>query len=253
MQRHSPNSDAGECWLLRVQPNKLLDSLFLTHNLSFVLCFPSHCQGGKLRLPHESIEKTIESNKLRITLNRRNCLNLDNRDCIENRPPMADYPNYSSTTTHFSDLLNVDVKLPGEHYLDGQSFDAELQLLHIHLESSRMSSIGVPIKASPNAHNVKFQLLLDEFQLVYDRHQAECDAKQANGRRSLRAFHRIMMENKEQESKAEHRDTAYSTLLDDPDLQRRLQEERTTLFDPYTDFLKTVYFYRYVYTYRPSL
>ena len=76
--------------------------------------------------------------------------------------------------TSFSDLLNYDIKIPGEHTIKGESFDAEIQMLHMHPEDRRVSSIGVLVRARDGGFNWRFQEILDEFQQVYDQHAFEC-------------------------------------------------------------------------------
>jgi len=75
---------------------------------------------------------------------------------------MADFPNYSSSVTHLSDLLNVDIKVPGEHYIGGESFDAEIQMMHIHLNASMLAYIGIPVRAiNASGFNQEYQAVLD--------------------------------------------------------------------------------------------
>lgn len=107
-------------------------------------------------------------------MNRRPCLDIGWEPCERNRPPRADYPSYSLGSTTDSDLLNVDIKVPGEHTLEGVAFDAEIQMLHTHLGSGRVSSIGLPVRAKPGGFNHEFQQLLDVFQEEFDLHLNEC-------------------------------------------------------------------------------
>ena len=111
-------------------------------------------------------KKLILPHKLSLVFSRRPCLDPDDLACDQGRPPLADYPDYSSTTTPWSDMLNLDIKVPGEHTLEGEVFDAELQMLHTHLqpEPARLSSIGVPIRATADGYNTEFQILLTQFQ-----------------------------------------------------------------------------------------
>lgn len=140
---------------------------------------------------------------------------MDSAECKFNRPPIADFPNYSSQITHFSDLMHLDIKVAGEHELHGAApYDAELQLMHIHQTDPRSAYIAIPVRAQDGAgQHEAFQELLDEFQMVYNSHRFECDRT-----RQLRS--------------SNHRPQ-----------QRRLQQTR--FFDPYSAFFETVYFYRY--------
>lgn len=185
-----------------------------------------------MELTSDLIEKRIESNKLRILLNRRPCVQYDQAECKVGRPPIADFPNYSSNITHLSDLLHLDLKVPGEHTLEGQFFDAEIQMLHIHLTEPRLAMAGIPIRATPTGYNEKFQHVLDQFQIVYTNHQTECNAKQQQ--RRLGIFGRLLLRPKQQ-----------SSPLDDPEFRRRVQGQSRVLFDPFGDFMETFFFYRY--------
>lgn len=170
------------------------------------------------KLSSKKMVKIIEPNKLRVIMPRRACLNLANPDCAKGRPPMADFPKWSSRSSQHSDMLNLDIKVPGEHTINGEVFDAEMQLLHLHMEDGRMGYIGIPIRAKPDAFNPEYQALLDQFQRVYDQSQAQCAR-----RRGLR--HRAASQ--------------YSGETSDRNL---LVEES---FNPYDLFMKTVFFYRY--------
>jgi carbonic anhydrase len=177
------------------------------------------------------IEKRFEPNALRLKFNRRTCLDFNNTECKLQRPPVADFPNYSSQVTHLADLMHLDVKT-GEHTFGGQRFDAEMQLMHMHLDDPRVGYIAIPVQAQAGGYNDQFQAVLDEFQNVYNIHKAECAAQQLRRRGTARWSPRN-----------DSADASSSTLLDDPNLQHHRQ--LLTLFDPYTDFLKNIYFYRY--------
>jgi hypothetical protein len=100
---------------------------------------------GKLPVDSPKFSRLILPHKLSLVMNRRPCLNGDpsNKDnpCEVDRPPIADYPRYSSTTTSFSDLLNFDIKIPGEHTLEGEEFDAEIQMVRFLSHSTSVSII----------------------------------------------------------------------------------------------------------------
>lgn len=189
-------------------------------------------QPGTLPLTDEEIEKLIDPNSLRIKLNRRTCLDLENNDCLR-RPPLADFPNYSSTGSQNSDLLHLDIKVPGEHHVRGEAFDAEIQMMHIHLNASRIAYLGIPIRATADGYNENYQALLDQFQIVYDQHEAECAMKQRRGLRTPQGSLWTNLDKKQY---------SYS---DDPDFQRRLQLSSKFPFDPYTAFMEWLFFYRY--------
>jgi len=149
-------------------------------------------------------------------MNRNRCLDKEDIFCKRNSPPRADYPRYSSDGSSYSDLINYDIKVPGEHTIKGESFDAEIQMLHMHPHDPRVSSIGILVRAKEDGFNADFQEILDLFQTVYDEDALECS------RRNLK---------QEQES--------YS-----PPSQRRVQS--TKRFNPYLESLMpTIFFYRY--------
>ena len=164
-------------------------------------------------------------------MKRRPCLDLDQPECSVGRPPIADYPKYTSILTPWSDLLHLDIKIPGEHSLEGETFDAEIQMLHTHVgDVGRVSSIGIPIRASSekNSHNEEFQLLIDQFQLRYDQDQVACQQHQAQANNNLR-----------QESPPIDQTILHS-------LKERQSKFQTTRFDPYSEaFMRDIFFYRY--------
>jgi hypothetical protein len=203
-------------------------------------------QSGGVPLSSNVIAKRIEPNKLRLVLHRRPCLALDQRKCSVARPPMVDFPDYSRNGTHFSDLMNLDIKVPGEHTMAGhEPFEAEIQMFHVHLTDARLAMLGIPVRATADGYNERFQAMLDQFQIVYSTHQDECNAKRQQQRRrrdleggSVRWF-------SQPEQRDQSSSSSSSSLLDDPELQRRLQDQESVLFNPYKDFMETHYFYRY--------
>ena len=86
-------------------------------------------------------------------MNRRACLDVNIDECNVEQPPVANYPQYSSGMTHFSDNLKWDHKKTGENWIQGESFDAEIQMIHAHLDCPRVSSMGVPIRAKEDSFN----------------------------------------------------------------------------------------------------
>jgi carbonic anhydrase len=150
---------------------------------------------------------------------------------------MVDYPRYSSDGSDYSDLHHFDIKYPGEHTIKGESFDAELQMFHVHLHDGRFSSIGIPIRATGNGTNEEFQFILDEFQKVYDNDAEECQMNQARKLRGTdkESFERLRPKNGDNPSTDQH------------DRRLELMDEINTMkFNPYSDaFMTTMFFYRY--------
>lgn len=83
------------------------------------------------------------------------------------------------------DLLNIDIKFPSEHTVCGRVYDGEMQYYFFHpgkqslLVVSWLFEVDVDISSRKNEH---LQLLIDEFQDIYDANE---DACLGNKRRSL--------------------------------------------------------------------
>ena len=214
-------------------------------------------------------------------MNRRECVDEDTEDndnCDFNRPPLADFPKYASTASSYSDLLHVDIKLPGEHQIEGEHFDAELQLIHTHYGKGRIGAIGIPVRAvRQDGFNSEFQRLIDQFQRVYDHDWTACEARKKKKRylrdpttsngatASLFDFRqefithvddednidgidyynnrnstmgRRTMQEEEQEQKEE--------IVEEKIPPSQLPPTQFTNYDPYSDaFMPGMYFYRY--------
>jgi hypothetical protein len=78
-----------------------------------------------------SVERRIESNKLRLVYQRRPCADILDTVCSEPDPPTADFPNGWGG---YADTLNIDFKVPSEHRMNGEVFDAEMQIYHLHAD-----------------------------------------------------------------------------------------------------------------------
>ena len=222
-------------------------------------------------------QKLILPHKLSIVAKGRPCLEvLENGygidECRLNQPPMVDYPRYSSEFVDYADMHHFDIKLPGEHTIEGEEFDAEIQMFHVHLEDGRFSSIGIPVRATNDGFNQEFQFILDEFQRVYDIDAEECEMMNSgtlsdiarssweswidsatntsssipDDGRNLRGTEPIMtdlrsIENLEQEKRgtnsSPHASKRKLLLVDEIHKQQ---------FNPYSDaFMTTMFFYRY--------
>lgn len=117
------------------------------------------------------VEKRIESNKLRLFYERRPCADLDNEACQEPDPPHADFP---QGWRDFADVTHVDFKVPSEHTIDGERFDAEMQIYHIHKPRRRVAAQSVVIRARKNGYNYYLQEALDAFQREFDKNFHRC-------------------------------------------------------------------------------
>jgi hypothetical protein len=126
---------------------------------------------GDYPIRHHHVEKRIESNKLRLVYPRRPCGDLTKVECQEPDPPQADFPNGWGG---FADVLHVDFKVPSEHVLEGERFDAEMQIFHIHAGRRRLAAHSVLIRARDNGFNYYFQEALDAFLEEYDKNRELC-------------------------------------------------------------------------------
>ena len=141
-------------------------------------------------------------------------------------------------------MHHFDIKYPGEHTINGTSFDAEIQMFHVHLHDGRFSSIGIPVRATGDTFNEEFQAILDEFQRVYDIDAEECEMNQ---QRKLRGT--------EIESVGRLRpNTGDNMSTDQYDRKLNVTNEMNVTtsdmnkikFNPYSDaFMTTMFFYRY--------
>jgi carbonic anhydrase len=177
-------------------------------------------------------------------------MDLNNEACLVNSPPMADYPRYASgdlIIQAYSDMHHFDIKVPSEHTINGTMFDAEIQMFHTSLVMPRMSSLGIVIRADPDAYdNPDYQIILNEFGMVYNLHALECAQKRLRERRNLRLSSlrrgatggmNTIVEEEEEE--------AYLASEIKKITDRQLQF-RSDNFDPYSEnIMTTMFFYRY--------
>lgn len=112
-----------------------------------------------------------------------------------------------------------------------------LTLSHTLLLDGRFSSIAVPVRATWGVFNPDFQEILDEFQIVYNRHAAECAA---NSRRlGVEYYNETWVDAYSEDSLKLHPDYVAYNLTG-----RRLQGGLA--FDPYSDLLMPdIFFFRY--------
>ena len=121
-------------------------------------------------------------------------------------------------------MMHYDIKVPGEHTIEGESFDAEIQMLHIHPTSPRVSSIAVVMRAKEDGHNQEFQKIIDVFHDLYLEHHLAC-LRKTNNNRWLQMWE----------------DFTKNYLS--PRQQPRQIKDR---FDPYApELMPTIFFYRY--------
>ena len=159
---------------------------------------------------------------------------------------LLEYAGYQLPVTH------VDIKFPSEHYMDGKQYPMEYQinLIQNRIEKRRGAPVvSVLFDIHPNDKpNNHMEILIKEFEKVYEKDLKECEATQRRQRKlEAKMFDLLAGE----EDKA-----AFSTLLHEPEevgsifesnlraARRRAQEGRT--WDPWHEsILKSFWFYGY--------
>jgi carbonic anhydrase len=184
-------------------------------------------------------DKQILPHKLSIQARRRPCLNVTENGtgingCEGRRPPKIDLPKYAASGSDYSDMTHFDIKIPGEHTLEGETFDAEIQMLHVHLTIPRVATIAVPIRAKEGGYNSEFQWILNEFQTVFDNHKDQCE--ESKRARNLR-----------QQQPQPLEEVGEPVLYRNATTSRKLQASMNRRhFNPYVDeLMPSMFFYRY--------
>ena len=200
-------------------------------------------QRGDYFLGGDEIQPQIETNKLRLFFKRRPCANVTLAECGEPAPPHADFPN---NWGGYADLIHVDFKVPSEHTINGERFDAEMQVFHLHPSRRRTPTVSVVIRASRNAYNPIFQSILDQFQVVFNDHGAACLSQLRRERRrtTVQKVHLMTTAISEDDYdtwadlSTEHDDPAYNEII----ARRKLQYS----FTPYHELLMpSLHFFGY--------
>lgn len=106
-------------------------------------------------------------NKLRLHYPRRPCVKCNS----EPDPPDADFP-YGWGSV--ADVVHIDIKVPSEHTIQGERFDAEFIINHVHPDRKRVAALTTLIRAKPDGYNYYFQEALDAFQEQYDENKESC-------------------------------------------------------------------------------
>ena len=210
---------------------------YLVFSLSIYLISIFQCATHPLS-DDEYFEKQILPHKLSIKNRRRSCLNV-NEDgtgrgsCGGRKPPMVDFPKYAASGSDYADLQHTDFKIPGEHTLEGERFDAEIQLMHVHLTAPRVAGIAIPVRAKADGFNREFQYILNEFQKVWDDDKAKCEASKRNLRQQPQTSSWDEVEEP----------ILYPNATSSRELQDNINRRH---FNPYTDELMPgMFFYRY--------
>lgn len=207
-----------------------------------------HKHGGDFGVRGNNVTKEIHSNKLRLLYDRRPCADYRNNEaCAEPDPPKADFPNGWGG---YSDVLHVDFKVPGEHRIWNEQFDAEMQIFHIHPERRRLPTQAVLIRAQAGGHNSYLEEVLVLFAREHERNQAKCARRLREQRRLHSHVHSLLGNNNATDTIHYETWADFSTDFDRPEFeqdelefQRRLQR---SVWNPQHPMLvPSIYFYRY--------
>jgi carbonic anhydrase len=198
-------------------------------------------------LDSQNVDKRIEHNKLRLVFDRRPCSDLTNVTCQEPDPPMADFPH---GFTGIADAVHIDFKVPSEHTIGGQRFDAEMQIFHVLAKRRRMPVQSVLISATVDGYNYYFEDALVEFQYLFDVHSAQCGNFQRRSRQLVADVDKLLGEGNSSPYIDYQTWAEYSTQLDEPNIVSGVHAMRRNLqnaiWDPYHEMLiPSIYFWRY--------
>jgi carbonic anhydrase len=130
-------------------------------------CMEEHeyrSRSGDYTIEGNLTDKQILPNKLRVVMAR--------RQGEEPDPPATDF---SGVGYQHMDMLNLDIRFPSEHTLCGRNYDGEMQYFFWHPVRRALIGIAWLIEAQEvNATNNHMQLLIDEFQHIYDSNVEAC-------------------------------------------------------------------------------
>lgn len=162
------------------------------------------------------MNKQIMPNKLRVVMMR--------RIGEEPDPPHVDFSGVGYANL---DLLNIDIKIPAEHTICNDRYDAEMQYYFFHPVKQSLVAVSWLLEAKlNNTVNEHMQLLIDEFQKVYDSNEESCQANMT-----------ITTGNT---PSASNLGTASTTRT------RNMKKVREPIWDPFhSDIQRTVHFWGY--------
>jgi hypothetical protein len=75
----------------------------------------------------------------------------------------------------------------------GETFDAEMQIFHLHPGRERLPAISVLIRVDPQAFNSYLQTAIDAFQFEYDKHRGQCANRIRRSRKMVSDFQSELM------------------------------------------------------------
>jgi carbonic anhydrase len=201
-------------------------------------------QRGDFTLRSGLIEPQILNNKLRLKLPRRPCREINLVPCSEPDPPQADFPNDWGGN---ADAIHIDFKIPSEHLINGERFDAEMQIYHIHPSRRRVPTIVSLMRASLTGYNSVLQDIIDHFQYIFDLHASQCTASSAAVAQNVTLSSVNLTTTSSQRSGQDSTTTSGgNSQMDDGYSNRTLRQMQHYIFSPYHEMLMpSIYFFAY--------
>ncbi|KAL7538264.1 hypothetical protein ACHAXR_008847 [Thalassiosira sp. AJA248-18] len=179
---------------------------------------------GDFKISGEFMLKQILPNKLRVLVTR--------RMGDEPDPPHADFAGVGAKDL---DLLNIDIKFPAEHTICGRRYVGEMQYYFFHPVKMSLLVVAWLFEAKvDNPVNEHMQLLIDEYQEMYDINEDNC------AQRGLEA----------DTSSLNNASTHTLVLEEDSPFKRKLAKNNDKkgggIWDPFhSDIQKTIHFWGY--------
>jgi hypothetical protein len=218
----------------RAKVNDIVVYLFNLPSCYLTRCTTlAHSQTGDFRISSsEVVEKQILPNKLRALMMR--------RIGEEPDPPHVDFSGVGYANL---DLLNIDIKIPAEHHVCGKRYDGEMQYYFFHPVKQSLIAVSWLFEAKQgNLANQHMQLLIDEFQKVYDGNDESCKANMTTT--TTTAANTTTIQN--QSGTAAGSAPSTSTRALGSARNRQMKKEREPVWDPFhSDIQRTVHFWGY--------
>lgn len=145
-------------------------------------------------------------------------------------------------------MIHVDFKVPAEHTLRGETFDAEMQIFHLHYDNKRIAIQSVLIRAEKNKYNDYLQEALKAFQKQYDENMSACGRRMRARRQLMTDFYLRMGANVttplvDYTTWADF--SVHSDFIDFEQYHRDLKFEGGPWDPHHWDLIPTIHFYRY--------
>ena len=184
---------------------------------------------GDFKISSEVVEKQILPNKLRAVMMR--------RVGAEPDPPHIDF---SGVGYKNLDLLNIDIKIPSEHQICGETFVGEMQYYFFHPVKQSLIAVSWLFEVKPgNLANQHMQLLIDGFQKVYDVNDESCKA-------NVTATTSNAIQNQSDTAAGNASSTSTRTRALGSARNRDMKKVREPIWDPFhSDIQRTIHFWGY--------